>query len=58
VGGWENANPLEIIQARIQEQAEAIQHLKECLMEALSLCAAVPGAPVRPEIVLDEEWSK
>jgi hypothetical protein len=55
---WDDATPMEILEARVQSQDEAIQHLKDCVMWALQLCEPVEGAPVRPEVVLDEEWSK
>ena len=55
---WDDATPDEIRDARIQSLEESIQHLKDCVMWALALTAERDGAPVRPEVVLDEEWSK
>jgi hypothetical protein len=55
---WDDATPDEIRDAKIQSLEEGLQHLKECVQEALMLTQAISGAPVRPEDVLDEEWSK
>ena len=48
----------ELLQARVQSLEEGLQHLKDCAMWALEQCAQRDGSPVRPEAVLDEEWSK
>lgn len=56
--GWDQATPLELLQAEVQSLQEGLQHLKDCVMWALEQTAQREGSPVRPEAVLDEEWSK
>ncbi len=44
------------LHGHMQSLEEGLQHLKDCTEQALRLCATIEGAPVRPEVVLDEEW--
>ena len=55
---WDDATPMEILEARVQSAEEGLEHLKDCVMQALMLCDPVAGAPVSPWVILDEEWSK
>lgn len=55
---WDDATPMELLQAEMQSLREGLEHLKDCATWAFEQCAQVEGSPVRPEAVLDEEWSK
>lgn len=55
---WDNATPIEILEARVQSLEEGLEQLKEILMWALEQTAQRDGSPVRPEDVLNEEWGK
>ncbi len=46
------------LQGRMQSIEEGLAHLKWCTGEALTVCAKRDGVLDRPEIVLDDEWSK
>lgn len=51
---WDSATPDEIRDARIQALEESVQHLKECVTDALRYGRDLPHAAE----ILDEEWSK
>jgi len=55
---WDDATPLEILQARMQSLEEGLEQLKNCVEWALKQTAQREGSPIRPEAVLDEEWGK
>lgn len=53
---WSDATDVEILQARVGELESGLEHLKSCVEQAFSQC--VSFSPLRPEAVLDDEWSK
>jgi hypothetical protein len=55
---WDDATPMERLEAEVASLREGLQHLKDCTMWALEQTATREGSVVRPEVVLDEEWSK
>ncbi len=51
---WDDATPMEILEARVQSLEEGLEHLKACVMEALRY-----GEDIAPAWkILDEEWGK
>lgn len=60
MASWDDATPDEIRDARIQSLEEGLQHLKECVTEALrhgTVRSPYVDSPTAWQI-LDEEWSK
>ena len=55
---WDDATPDEIRDARIQSLEEGLQHLKECVIEALKYGSLGTNGPTQAWAILDEEWSK
>lgn len=56
---WEDATPDEIRDAKIQSLEEGLEHLKQCVSDALRYGIVDPfkGGIVAADI-LDEEWTK
>jgi hypothetical protein len=54
---WDDATPMERLEAKVADLDEGLQHLKDCVSLAFKQTAQRIHAPVRPEVVLDEEWS-
>lgn len=57
---WDDATPDEIRDARIQSLEEGLQHLKNCVSDALKYGSThhKHETDVRAHWILDEEWPK
>lgn len=55
---WDDATPMELLQARVDSLQESVYWLHNCVCAAFEQTAQRDGSPVRPEVVLEEEWSK